>query len=638
MDSVLMRLLFIFLTSLSSIGFTQAEDNCRAAADVAGASVTIRLYPEAGGLELSLATDCAKNLVHADPSIRHIRLELSPGVYRLAEALNFSGSWVAERSIEIEGTGTGVVISGAVSVINSNRLIGQRNGVAMYSVDAPPTLVDEMLGRWLPEHGQRSHLAPPELIVDDELQQVARWPDEGFISTRKLGSSIVFDAPTQLPDLHRSSVFGHGYWYYDWADARVELSVQALERGLIEFKIKEPKYGLREGARFYLYGAPQFLTSSGEYIADGNIDSIVFLTNLNPKSVELTKARNLLIVRGTARTRVSGVTFTAARGNAIDVVGNDTLIENSEVRNVGAVGIRMEGSNNRIERSRIAYTGYSGVEIAGGDRNTLQGSNSSITESTVEHFGRLIGSSVPGIRIEGVGISIVRNIIRHGPHAGIFFFGNDHFIVGNEVHDVAKATGDVGAIYTGRDWMGRGHNVLKNYVHNVFGVGKLGAVAFYIDDQGSGVHLKDNVAWRVKTGVLIGGGRDNKVTGNIFLTTDKAFELDARGTTWQRAATEPGGILWERFYNARINRPIYMEKYPELSSIDGDSAGLPVGNIISNNVYTGRLRIDKVFNENSEVKDNSIFSVDELLSSGFSFEKRKASFSDIYSYFKSYKK
>lgn len=62
------------------------------------------------------------------------------------------------------------------------------------------------------------------------------------------------------------------------------------------------------------------------------------------------------------------------------------------------------------------------------------------------------------------------NVVRYGPHAGIFYFGNDHLIENNEVnYEVAKLTDDVGGIYTGQDWTARGSRVVGNYVHDLHG-------------------------------------------------------------------------------------------------------------------------------------------------------------------------
>ena len=63
--------------------------------------------------------------------------------------------------------------------------------------------------------------------------------------------------------------------------------------------------------------------------------------------------------------------------------------------------------------------------------------------------------------------------------------GNDHVIEFNEIHHVALETGDVGAIYTGRDYTYRGNRIRHNFIHDTGGVG-MGSMGVYMDDCVSG--------------------------------------------------------------------------------------------------------------------------------------------------------
>ena len=79
---------------------------------------------------------------------------------------------------------------------------------------------------------------------------------------------------------------------------------------------------------------------------------------------------------------------------------------------------------------------------------------------------------------------------------------------------MARQTDDVGAIYTGRDWTGQGSMVVENTIYDVHGNGRHGASAIYLDDQASGITVTGNTIYDVDRGVLIGGGRDNRVVDN----------------------------------------------------------------------------------------------------------------------------
>lgn len=72
---------------------------------------------------------------------------------------------------------------------------------------------------------------------------------------------------------------------------------------------------------------------------------------------------------------------------------------------------------------------------------------------------------------QDVGQRAVHNLIHDHPHCPILYSGNDHRIEWNEIHHVALETGDVGAVYSGRDWTFRGNAIRYNFIHHTGGVG-----------------------------------------------------------------------------------------------------------------------------------------------------------------------
>ena len=108
----------------------------------------------------------------------------------------------------------------------------------------------------------------------------------------------------------------------------------------------------------------------------------------------------------------------------------------------------------------------------------------------------------------------------------------------NEIHHVCLETGDVGAIYTGRDWTLRGNVIRHNFIHHTGGVG-MGSMGIYLDDCVSGTQIYGNVFCKVHRAAFIGGGRDYKVENNIFVDCTPAVELDGRGLS-----KRPSGTTW----------------------------------------------------------------------------------------------
>jgi hypothetical protein len=143
----------------------------------------------------------------------------------------------------------------------------------------------------------------------------------------------------------------------------------------------------------------------------------------------------------------------------------------------------------------------------------------------------------------------------------------------------------VGAIYSGRDWTFRGNVIRNNYFHDLEGSGNLGAVAVYIDDLGSGFHIAGNVFYKCNKAVQLGGGRDNKVDNNLFISCGTAVKIDNRGENTAKKQASPGGSwrMHEKLNAVPIRSDAYRV-YPGLASIATQSPLLPLGNKVLNNV------------------------------------------------------
>ncbi len=147
---------------------------------------------------------------------------------------------------------------------------------------------------------------------------------------------------------------------------------------------------------------------------------------------------------------------------------------------------------------------------------------------------------------------------------------------------------DVGVFYTGRDWASRGNVVRWNYIHDIPVKGGSGSQAIYLDDCDSGDTVVGNIVYRSgNRGVLLGGGRDNTIRGNIFIDQPIGIHVDARG---------PRGIVFDRpdSWNllAKCERlgyqsPLWKERYPRLERIMAENPLQPMGNAMHDNIMIG---------------------------------------------------
>lgn len=587
-----LRITLIGGVAVTSVNAEMAAADCNSAVRVNG-SVIVVSVGDGNGMNVQEGLDCAaRRQARLTDERVDIRLELRSALVRVTAPIAIPNEIMkSRRPVYITSAGSNrSTLSASVPLDGWSRIEENntpRNGALwLYRVSVPREMARQMRSGLNRDHGQKVSQAPPELIVDGEVFSLARWPASGFLTVEspsvRGGTSFTFSG--SLPaHADTGGVMAHGFWFHDWADAqRIVASIDARS-ATIALGGEPVRYGVRSGGRFVLLNSLAFISGPGQYVVPPDEDEIIFLPRTSPVSVELTGA--VSVFRGQASNlKISNIDIEGASGSAVDLVGDNIEFDNVTVRNNGLVGIRLNGVNNTLRNVRVAHSGSIGVELIGGNRNTLQRSDSIVTESVIEDFGRLIWSANPGIRVVGVGMSVSHNLIRYGPHAGIFYFGNDHRIEGNEIYQIARLTDDVGAIYTGQDWTGRGNHVIGNYVHDLHGVGKHGATAFYLDDQASGVTVEDNIARNVDRGVLIGGGRDNLVRRNLFVNVRECIKADERGVNTQRPGTRVGEILRERLEAVPYATTPYRERYPGLATILSDHPGLPIGNVIAGNV------------------------------------------------------
>lgn len=92
-------------------------------------------------------------------------------------------------------------------------------------------------------------------------------------------------------------------------------------------------------------------------------------------------------------------------------------------------------------------------------------------------------------------------------------------------------------------------------------------------------------------GVLLGGGRHNRIHDNLFLGNDFDVRFDDRGLGWQAAscAYNCTGTTTSCFRytldNLNYTSPPYATAYPLLPTIYDDHPCVPVGNIIEDNRF-----------------------------------------------------
>ncbi|OQA02633.1 MAG: hypothetical protein BWY69_00956 [Planctomycetes bacterium ADurb.Bin401] len=475
----------------------------------------------------------------------------------------------------------------------------------------------------------------PELFINDKPMTLARWPNSDWAKTGSIkadapapgpavedknknisGAEISFVEDEPLRWVNADDGWLFGYWNWDWCDSSMKIENIDVEKKC--FKIsQQPAFGVEAGRRYYAFNLLEEIDIPGEYYIDRKTGILYLLppADFQTSKIVISLLSNPLVaMKDVQSVKFDGITFECTRGTAIQIInGNDNLISNCIIRNCGnaavnvGVGVGSEvvgnylaalydnstwnrnaGTNNGITGCEIYNMGEGGIILGGGDRITLIPGNNYAKDNRIHNFSRRTQTYRPAIAIDGVGNTASNNLIYDGPHNGIMFFGNEHSVMYNELYDLCKQTGDVGVIYTGRDYTGRGNKINYNYIHDTSGpAGKDSAIAIYLDDLASEIEVIGNVVYNVQTGLFIGGGRDIVLKDNIIAKTGKTIWFDERGLEeWFKHHTNMNdGIMIKRIKAVPYNQELWLSKYPKLAPmLDDNEIFAPKGNIVTNNI------------------------------------------------------
>ena len=343
--------------------------------------------------------------------------------------------------------------------------------------------------------------------------------------------------------LEEKGIWLHGFWVWDWADQRIPLGrLDPASRTLSLAGQPGRNYDLRKGQWFYAENVLPELDSPGEWYIDRQSGLLYFWppAPLRDGDVVVSVTRDLFQLNDVSHVMFRGILVEAGRGSAFAVRGGRNVrIAASSIRNMGNWGIKVIGGRgHQVTGCDIYQTGQGGIHLEGGDRKNLSPGGNCADNNHIHHTSRWDPVYQQAIALFGVGNQATHNLIHHVPHIAIGFSGNDQTIEFNEIHTAVFQSNDAGAIYTSppdETWSMRGHKIRFNYLHNIHGFQDKGCLGVYLDDCFSSADISSNVFCDVATAILIGGGRDNQMTNNMFIRCGRAFSIDARAWVGQAA-------------------------------------------------------------------------------------------------------
>ena len=476
---------------------------------------------------------------------------------------------------------------------------------------------------------------PMTLARDPSIAANGTWLWHGYEAVVATNASSSFTLRDDATSSRLAKALGkgdglwlHGYWKFDWRDTFVKIDAIARAASAASalgavastatssdsvFTINAqtpPQYPPAKGCRFVAVDSLEFLDAPNEYYIDPQDGTLYFLPAAPLSAASRVVVSRLISVVDSVST--AGVTFDSltisdARGDVVR--GHNAIamrVVNATVSNGGGACIAIDGVNSSVRGSSVFGCGSRGISITCGDVATLMRGGCDIVGNDITRVSRITRTYTPGVGFSGVGHYIANNSVSDAPHTAMEGSCNDCMFEHNTVTHACYECTDTGAFYVGRSWSQRGNVARYNTFKTIRPTERLAQKscsqnAFYLDDQMSGWEFYGNTIINATTGVLLGGGRRNKIYDNFFLNNDNDVHFDARGLSWQTdycAANCSGGrtpkgetnpaCFRRALESLKYTRPPYSTAYggvlPHIFAVASDPC-VPVDNVIANNTY-----------------------------------------------------
>jgi len=442
----------------------------------------------------------------------------------------------------------------------------------------------------------------------------ARWPNDGYART---GANVGKVEKRHDAAFSRSGIFGfasprlaawakepdlwaYGLWCYEWADAKAQVRKVDPVAATISVDPAPIGFGIRENAQFYVLNALSELDRPGEWVIDRKRRRVYVWPRQDGGELNFACASGLVSAAGARGITLDGLVFDFSRTDAIVLKDcTNCTVRASTVRRTSSWAVRVRGgSSNRVQGCDLYDLGEGGIELAGGNFESLVPAGHIADNNHIHHYGNIVPNYKPGVQLTGVGNRATHNLIHHSLHQAVAFGGNDHYIGWNVIHDTCTFNDDAGAIYCcQRDWTKRGTVIECNVIHMT---GKkpvpTHTEAIYLDDFSSGVVVRGNIINRASMGVYVGGGQDCIVEGNLILNCLRGVAIGSRGT--DSFAKNISGLgrkseMFKRLDSLRslLEGPLWRSRYPKLLKVydyeDACFAHNALFNVVTNNVSAG---------------------------------------------------
>ncbi len=430
------------------------------------------------------------------------------------------------------------------------------------------------------------------LYVDGKEQTIAQWPNGDGVyahwDAAEDGRTIHFTESAPCRWTAAKDWWIGGYQDYDFRYSRVSgVSVDPEKRTLTAYNQNNNfQFISYQSRRWKAFNLIEELDLPGEFYIDRDQMKLYFYPpqGMNNAKLELSViGDNMIDITNSQNITFRGITFSRTRGDAVvltDVSNIDFI--GCTFSDISQMGIYAKGSKNAvtdaaywqfqqidgsygcdIRQCRFENIGGSAIDISGGNVDTLKKSNNVIDDNIFYRCSQ-INKNNNAIALRGCGNVFTHNNISRCAFQGVYYIGNDHTIMYNEIYDVIQETDDCGAIYCGRNVLHQGTVIAYNYLHDLFSTEVLPfghQTAIYWDDAHCGNTAYNNIIKNVRKNIYT-NGIDNTFRDNVSINlTAASMDIKNGGAATNNNA---GG---SSFGSVIADEKLYFSHYKNLEKI-----------------------------------------------------------------------
>ena len=407
---------------------------------------------------------------------------------------------------------------------------------------------------------------------------------------------------------NRDDLFVRGFYKFIWCrdDTEVTKLYEDSDTMLLPFS---GGYFPVPGGLLFFYNIPEELDVPGEYYVDHNAilyyyptedfeTSTFTMPQLEGPFVKILNADYLTF---------ENITFETTKGDGIYFTADHLAIRNCTIRDIYHNAIIGEGNEIVLENNEVTEVGEDAINISGGDEATLTPSNNLIINNYV-HKWSTRDTMCWGINVDGCGSTVSHNEVGDSSDLGVCASGPMHLVEYNYIYKTNQFFCDGGALNT----HGNGYGTVLRY-NVIEDTGfetelDIVGVAGIISDGTSGNTIYGNIIYNTTGHSLLmaggHGGRDTHIYNNLCIKPGReGYELNCPTIADDIRNNEKVVHDIPEF----LLSDIWQEKFPELKGIHGtfdpetyESDPYFIYAPVNDMIYDNYLFLDKSYSNHLE--------------------------------------